>query len=108
MVHGQNKKNFEIHSAEEFIAWITQHIPEKSFQLVRYYGWYFNRSRGDRRKKGQNINSDITSEATEILTITEPTKKKIPSKIWRECIKKVCEAFDDGWGRYDEKDNTIN
>lgn len=46
MVHGQNKKNFEIHSAEEFIAWITQHIPEKSFQLVRYYGWYFNRQEG--------------------------------------------------------------
>ena len=49
--HGKNKKKFEIFSAEEFIARITQHIPEKSFQLVRYYGWYSNRSRGDRKKK---------------------------------------------------------
>ncbi|MCP3892585.1 MAG: IS91 family transposase, partial [Desulfobulbaceae bacterium] len=30
----------------EFIASITQHIPEPSFQLVRYYGWYSNRMRG--------------------------------------------------------------
>jgi len=33
-----------------FIAAITRHIPEKSFQLVRYYGWYSNRGRGEREK----------------------------------------------------------
>jgi hypothetical protein len=38
MTHGSNKKNFEVFSAEEFIAAITQHIPDKSFQMVRYYG----------------------------------------------------------------------
>ena len=27
------KKNFQVFGAEEFIAAITQHIPEKSFQL---------------------------------------------------------------------------
>ncbi|MCR4322025.1 MAG: DUF5615 family PIN-like protein [Candidatus Brocadiaceae bacterium] len=26
-----------------FIAAITQRIPEKSFQMVRYYGWYSNK-----------------------------------------------------------------
>ncbi len=31
---------------------ITQHIPEKSFQMVRYYGWYSNKSRGIRNKLG--------------------------------------------------------
>lgn len=36
MSHGKSKKNFEIFGAEEFIATITQHIPDKSFQLVRY------------------------------------------------------------------------
>jgi hypothetical protein len=25
--------------AEEFIARVTQHIPEKGFHMVRYYGW---------------------------------------------------------------------
>jgi hypothetical protein len=32
------EKNFEIFSAQEFIAAITQHIPDKHFQMVRYYG----------------------------------------------------------------------
>ncbi|MBU1060889.1 MAG: transposase, partial [Proteobacteria bacterium] len=39
-------KNFSISTADEFIAAITQHIPEKSFQLVRYHGWYSNRMWG--------------------------------------------------------------
>ncbi len=35
MSHGNNsKKNFEVYTAEEFIAAISQHIPEKSFQMV--------------------------------------------------------------------------
>jgi hypothetical protein len=38
MTHGKNRKNFNAYMAEELIAAITQHIPEKSFQMVRYYG----------------------------------------------------------------------
>jgi len=38
MTHGKNTKNFSICSAEEFIASITQHIPNPSFQMVRYVG----------------------------------------------------------------------
>ena len=36
-------RNFEVFNPCDFIAAITQHIPDKSFQLVRYYGWYSNR-----------------------------------------------------------------
>jgi hypothetical protein len=50
MTHGKNKKNFELSTAEEFIAAITQHIPEKSFEMVRYFGWYSGRSRWTRKK----------------------------------------------------------
>ena len=43
------QRNFEVFSPCDFIARITQHIPDKSFQLVRYYGWYSNsRPKGDR------------------------------------------------------------
>lgn len=52
MTHGKNKKNFELLPAEEFIARVTQHIPEKGFQMVRYYAWYSNRSMRQRRKEG--------------------------------------------------------
>jgi hypothetical protein len=41
------------YTAEEFIGSITQHIPDKNFQLVRYYGWYSNRMHGDRLKAEQ-------------------------------------------------------
>lgn len=34
MTHGKDKRNFLVVNAEEFIALITQHIPEKSHQLV--------------------------------------------------------------------------
>jgi hypothetical protein len=36
MTDGSKKKNFEIFTAEEYIAAITQHIPDKHFQIVRY------------------------------------------------------------------------
>lgn len=31
------RKNFQVYTTLEFIAGFPQHIPEKSFQLVRYY-----------------------------------------------------------------------
>jgi len=46
---GMNPKiqlNFKVFSHYDFIARITQHIPDKIFQLVRYYGWYSNKMRG--------------------------------------------------------------
>ena len=41
-------RNFEVFSPCDFIARITQHIPDKSFQLVRYYRWHSNKMRGQR------------------------------------------------------------
>lgn len=95
MTHGKNRKNFEVYEAEEFIATITQHIPEKSFQLVRYYGWYSNRARGERYKAaGKDAFPDSTpdSKDVEVLDVSTYKPRRIPSKTWRECIKKVWEA----------------
>ncbi|WP_321532633.1 transposase [uncultured Desulfuromonas sp.] len=92
MTHGKNKKNFEVFSAGEFIAAITQHIPEKSFQLVRYYGWYSNRARGDRQKRDQlkpHESSVEITETIEVLDVSGHQPKKIPSKTWRECSKSL-------------------
>jgi hypothetical protein len=36
MSHGDNKRNFHTYSPLEFIAAITQHIPERLAQMVRY------------------------------------------------------------------------
>jgi len=96
MSRGKSKKNFQMYTAEEFIAAITQHIPGKSFQMVRYYGWYSNKSRGLREKQdnltpdGQPL--DETDEAIEIIDVSEYKPRRIPSKQWRDCIKKIYEA----------------
>jgi len=97
MTHGKNKKNFSISTAEEFVADITQHIPEKSFQLVRYHGWYSNRMRGERRKlekeseeMGGKKEKDI-SELT-MIDVSAYKSRRIPPPIWRDCIKKIWEV----------------
>jgi len=87
MTSGKNKKNFQIDTAEEFIAAITQHIPEKAFQMVLYYGWYSNKSCGLRKKQGNLTPDDQpldeTDEAIEIIDVSEYQPRRIPSKQWR-------------------------
>ena len=84
---------FQVYTAEEFIAAITQHIPEKSFQMVRYYGWYSSKSRGLREKQG-NLTPDgqpldETDEAIEIIDVSEYQPRRTPSKQFLILLKKL-------------------
>jgi hypothetical protein len=95
MTHGGNKKNFKIFAAEDFITAITQHIPDKSFQMVRYYGWYSNRSRGERNKaelSGTEGQPSPDSRQATVLDVSDYKPRRIPSKTWRELIKKIWEV----------------
>ena len=48
---GGPSRNFQVlFSALDFLAELTQHIPEKNEHLIRYYGWYSHRRRGMRSK----------------------------------------------------------
>ena len=49
------KRNYEVLSPLDFLAEFTQHIPAKGSHLVRYYGWYSNKSRGLRLKAARRI-----------------------------------------------------
>jgi Putative transposase len=89
-----NKKigrNFEVFTPCDFIAAITQHIPDKSFQLVRYYGWYSNKMRG-RRAKQADEEAQAEGDAVEVIDVSAHEPRRIPSRKWRELIKKVWEA----------------
>jgi hypothetical protein len=91
---GMNEKihrNFEVFSPGDFIAAITQHIPDKSFQLVRYYGWYSNKMRGQRDKRAAE-DAAAAGQAVQIIDVSEHKPRQIPSAKWRELIKKVWEA----------------
>jgi len=78
-------------SAGEFIAGITQHIPDKSFQMVRYYGRYSNRMRVDIKKKGLNTqaSTETPKDSVELIDVSGYSPKKVTSRTWRECIKKI-------------------
>ncbi len=60
---GKTQRTFD---ALDRLALLTTHIPNKSEQMVRYYGYYSNKSRGLRKKAGKDkeisalIDSDIS------------------------------------------------
>jgi hypothetical protein len=43
-------RNFKVSTATDFLAAMTQHIPDKGAQMVRCYGWYSNKMRGARQR----------------------------------------------------------
>jgi hypothetical protein len=82
-----NKKqggNFAALSPTDFIAAVTQHIPDKGFQLVRYYGWYSNKARGVRVKTG-------AAQAEDSAQGHEPDRAPTSAQ-WRRLIAKIWEA----------------
>jgi len=44
-------RNFQVFDALEFLAEVTQHIPNKGQHLIHYWGWYSNKKRGMRKKR---------------------------------------------------------
>jgi hypothetical protein len=57
---GGPSRNFQVFDALDFLAELTQHIPDKHEHLVRFYGRYSHRRRGMRAKneKADNTASD--------------------------------------------------
>ena len=69
----------------DWIATLTTHIPNKGEQLIRYYGYYSNVSRGKRKK-------EKPKEKTEISEIDAPPLSKELKKRWSYFIRKVYET----------------
>ena len=71
----------------DFIAAITQHIPEQGAQMVRYYGWYSNKSRGMRAKQAQEMaNAALAPVGQVLIEIANYQPRRGASKRWRELI----------------------
>ena len=103
------KRNFQVFSACDFIApifiTVTQRIPDKCFQMVRYYDWYSNKMRGLRRKRAEEAQENAkknaarksaataeqgcgakVSAAIEIIEHRALKPRRIPSRLRRERI----------------------
>ena len=50
-------RNYDLYDTLDFLAEVTQHIPDKSEHQIRYYGWYSNKKRGQHLKKRPKLAS---------------------------------------------------
>ena len=87
----KHKRNYEEFSSVDFIARITQHIPDTGAQMVRYYGWYSNKSRGLRAKRAAEAAGKNQVDGVQIIDVSDYQPRRVASKKWRELIKKVWE-----------------
>ena len=82
-------RNFEVFDPLEFLAEITQHIPDPGMQMVRYYGWYSNKMRGQRAKRADSATQDTT--AIEMDDKDTPYRRLCRMR-WAALIKRVYEV----------------
>ena len=75
---GTSTKTFD---ALDWLAQLVTHIPNKGEQMVRYYGFYSNKSRGLRKKAG-------TDDAVPALIESEVSSKEF-RKNWARLIQKI-------------------
>ena len=70
-----------------------QHVPDRGEHLVRYYGWYSNRSRGD-RKRSCRTTDEIETDAAGGPDSDTPESEltKAARSTWARLIKKVYEV----------------
>ena len=78
---GKTSKTFD---ALDWLAQLTAHIPNRGEQMVRYYGFYSNKSRGLRKKAS-------TDDVVPALIEAELSSKEF-RKSWARLIQKIYPA----------------
>ena len=83
---GGSKRNYQVFDPLDFLAEITQHIPEPGQHLIRYYGWYSNKTRGLRAK------TEAESPAVVGDLPSPDPSSKLARQRWAALIKRVYEV----------------
>ena len=78
------RRNYQVFDPIDFLASITQHIPNKGDHQIRYYGWYSNKTRGMRKADRK----DMSVDSPEALTAYQ-LKQRLT---WAALIKCVYET----------------
>jgi hypothetical protein len=76
----------------DFLAELTQHIPDKGEHLVRYYGWYSYRQRGMRAKQGADDEIKIDRSQARGDHTSQSGSKTPHLNVWAALIQRVCET----------------
>ena len=56
-------RNFQVFETLEFLAEVTQNIPDKGQHLIHYFGWYSKKERGIRKKKEPAVHEAMSDGA---------------------------------------------
>ncbi len=79
------KRNFQVFDPLDFLAEVTQHIPDTGEHLIRYYGFYSNKSRGLPAKSQGQAGAAAPDPAS------APSAKEARQR-WAALIKQVYEV----------------
>jgi len=75
-------RNFEVFDPVDFLATLSQHIPDKGAQMIRYYGLYSNKMRGFRSRTNP-------SETVPWPKGSPPPPLQLPHRQWRDLIRQA-------------------
>ena len=78
-------RNFQVFDPLDFLAEVTQHIPDPGDHLIRYYGWYSNKTRG------QTARRQPPAAAAMLPVPRSPTAREA-RKGWAALIRQVYES----------------
>ena len=75
-------RNFEVFDPVDFLAVLSQHIPDKGVQMIRYYGLYSNKMRGCRSRTNPLASVPWPKGSP-------PPPLKLPHRKWRDLIRQA-------------------
>ncbi len=90
LYRSKDAREHKTYDALEWLAAMVSHLPLKGEQLVKYYGHYSNRARGERRKKGQD-------PATPPPLLDPDLSSKEARRTWSHLIRKIYEKEVADW-----------
>lgn len=94
-LHPRHGANFRVLDVLDFIALVTAHIPDPHEKSVIYYGWYSNRSRGERRKHEATPVPATTAAAPAMIEDGSADAARAPAAVrraWAAMIRRVYEV----------------
>ena len=89
---GGASRNFQVFDALDFLAELTQHIPDKGEHLVRYFGWYSYRRRGLRAKEASSDEVKIDRRLVDEARSAAKGQSSGKASSWAALVNRVFEV----------------
>lgn len=89
---GGASRNFQVFDALDFLAELTQHIPDKGEHLVRFFGWYSYRRRGIRAKEASSDEVKIDRRLVDEARSAAKRQSSGAASIWAALVNRVFEV----------------